>query len=115
MVVAVALEAASLLLYTLFYQRVLEAMGQTTRFRLVLDVVMASFLVSHVAVGGAATGAATNVEVLGRAGVNREAAAEAVGFASLLSSLSLLFVLALGLGLSLATRHSPPVYSPLPR
>lgn len=105
---AVVLEAASLLLYTRFYQRVLAAMGQAAPFRVVFDVTMASFLVSHVSVGGSAAGVATNVDAMGRAGVNREAAGEAAGFAALFSSLSLLFVLALGLALSLGHEALPP-------
>ncbi|HWN00676.1 MAG TPA: hypothetical protein VNO54_26800, partial [Streptosporangiaceae bacterium] len=48
MVAAVVAQAVSLGCYALLYRQVLAALGARLRFRLAVDVVLASFLVSHV-------------------------------------------------------------------
>jgi uncharacterized protein (TIRG00374 family) len=107
---ALAAQGASLLLYIVFYQRVLDAMGARLPFRTVFEVTMACFLVSHVAVGGSAAGVVVNVDAMRKKGVDPEAAGEAVAFASLLSSLALLVLLAIGTGLSVRNEALPTGY-----
>ena len=56
LVAAVVAQAASLGCYALLYRRVLAALGARVRFRLVADVVLATFFVSHLTPFGSATG-----------------------------------------------------------
>jgi uncharacterized membrane protein YbhN (UPF0104 family) len=69
MVAAVVAQAASLGCYAQLYRQVLATLGARLRFRLAADVVLASFLVSHVVPFGSAAGPAVNASTLERDGI----------------------------------------------
>ena len=108
---ALAAEAGSLALYVVFYRRVLQAMGTRPSFRTVLEVTLASFVVSHVVVGGSAAGMVVNVEAMRHEGVDPEIAGEAAAVvAPLVSSIALLALFTLGMALSLPNEALPDGY-----
>ena len=66
---AVALEGVSLLAYVLLYRHILLTMESAVPTLAVAEVVMATFLVSHVVPGGSAAGTAVNVDTMRKRGV----------------------------------------------
>jgi uncharacterized protein (TIRG00374 family) len=109
MVAAVVAQAASLGCYALLYRQVLAALGARVRFRLAVDVVLASFLVSHVAPFGSAAGSAVNVSTLEKEGVPAATTGEAIALTSLVSTAALVVLFGAGFAAT-AGRHVPHAY-----
>ena len=101
---AVVAEAASLGCYALLYQRVLASLGARVALPLATRVMLASFLVSHLAPLGSAAGTVLNVGTLEREGIEPATSADAVAVTSLVSSAALMAVFAAGFAAT-AGRH----------
>jgi uncharacterized membrane protein YbhN (UPF0104 family) len=108
-VVAVVAQAVSLTCYALLYRRVLASLGARLRFRLAVDVTMASFLVSHVTPFGSATGTLLNVSTLEEEGIAASTTGEAIGLTSLVSTVALIALFGAGL-VATAGRHVSATY-----
>src|SRR5712692_1341967 len=80
---AIVAQAASLGCYALLYRQVLAALGARVRFRLVADVVLASFFISHLTPFGSASGTLVNVGTLEAEGIDAATTGEAIGLTSL--------------------------------
>ena len=106
--VAVALEAVSLFAYVLLYRNVLRTMGSVVPTLVVTEVVMATFLVSHVVPGGSAAGTAVNVQTMRGKGVPASKSGTAVVLTTLISDVVLFVIFAAGLAYSV-TKGSVPV------
>src|SRR6185437_3987041 len=100
---------ASLACYALLYRQVLAAFGARLRFRLVADVVLASFLVSHVIPFGSAAGSVVNVDTLEKDGVAAATTGEAIALTSLVSTAALIVLFGAGFAAT-AGRHLPQAY-----
>src|SRR6185503_4311250 len=109
MVAAVVAQAASLACYALLYRQVLAAFGARLRFRRVADVVLASFLVSHVIPFGSAAGSVVNVDTLEKDGVAAATTGEAIALTSLVSTAALIVLFGAGFAAT-AGRHLPQAY-----
>ena len=109
MVAAVVAQAASLACYALLYRQVLAAFGARLRFRRVADVVLASFLVSHVIPFGSAAGSVVNVDTLEKDGVAAATTGEAIALTSLVSTAALIALFGAGFAAT-AGRHLPQAY-----
>ena len=109
MVAAVVAQAASLGCYALLYRQVLAAFGARLRFRLVVDVVLASFLVSHVIPFGSAAGSVVNVDTLEKDGIAATTTGEAIALTSLVSTVALIALFGAGFAAT-AGRHLPQAY-----
>jgi uncharacterized protein (TIRG00374 family) len=97
-VAAVIAQALSLGCYAQLYRRVLSALGAPVTYLVALRVTLATFLVSHLTFGGSVTGTLENVSALKAEGVDASVTTEAIGLTSLVSSLALVTLLAIGLG-----------------
>src|SRR6266542_4357448 len=86
---AVVAQGLSLGCYALLYRRVLASLGARLRFRLAVQVTLATFLVSHVTPFGSATGTLLNVSTLETEGVAASTTGEAIGLTSLVSTIAL--------------------------
>jgi uncharacterized protein (TIRG00374 family) len=109
MVAAFVAQAASLGCYALLYRQVLAALGAKLRFRLAVDVVLATFLVSHVAPFGSAAGSAVNVTTLEKEGIAAATTGEAIALTSLVSTAALVALFVTGFAAT-AGRHVPHAY-----
>ncbi|HEX9527339.1 MAG TPA: lysylphosphatidylglycerol synthase transmembrane domain-containing protein [Streptosporangiaceae bacterium] len=93
---AIVAQAASLGCYALLYRQVLAAVGARVRFRLVADVVLASFFVSHLTPFGSAAGTLVNVGTLEAEGIDAATTGEAIGLTSLVSTVALIVLFGIG-------------------
>ncbi|MBO0818786.1 MAG: flippase-like domain-containing protein [Actinobacteria bacterium] len=93
---AVVAEAISLGCYALLYRQVLASLGARVRLGLATRVMMASFLVSHLAPLGSAAGTLLNVSTLEKEGIEPATSADAVAVTSLVSSAALMAVFVAG-------------------
>lgn len=109
MVASVLAQGLSLASYALLYRSLLASLGAKVRFRLVADVIMASFLVSHLAPFGSAAGSVVNVSTLEGQGVAVETSGEAIALTTLVSTSALITLFGAGL-LATAGRHVSRVY-----
>lgn len=99
---AVLLEVASLTAYVLLYRTVLRAAGVDVRTSDVGRVTMASFFVSHLLPGGAATGSVVNVDGLrSRSNVPATTAGLALGLTVLISDAAMVGLFVVGIAYSL--------------
>ena len=96
LVAAVVAQSVSLGCYALLYRRVLAALGARVRFRLVADVVLATFFISHLTPLGSATGTLVNVNTLEAEGVAAATTGEAIGLTSLMSTVALIALFGIG-------------------
>jgi uncharacterized protein (TIRG00374 family) len=103
-VAAVVAQAASLGCYAQLYRRVLAALGAKLRFRLAADVVLASFLVSHLTPFGSAAGTLVNVNTLEADGIEATTTGEAIALTSLMSTVALIVLFGTGFVVT-AGRH----------
>jgi uncharacterized protein (TIRG00374 family) len=106
---AIVAQAASLSCYAQLYRQVLAALGARVRFRLAADVVLASFLVSHLTPFGSAAGTLVNVNTLETQGVDAATTGEAIGLTSLMSTIALIALFGIGF-LATAGRHVSHTY-----
>jgi uncharacterized protein (TIRG00374 family) len=97
-------EAASLGFYALLYRRMLASLGAKIRFRLATQVVLASFLVSHLTPFGSAAGTVVNVSTLEAEGIAAPTTGEAIGLTSLVSTTALITLFGAGFAAT-AGRH----------
>jgi uncharacterized protein (TIRG00374 family) len=109
MAAAVIAQAASLGSYVQLYRQVLAALGARLRFRLSADVVLASFLVSHLTPFGSAAGTVVNVSTLESEGVAAATTGEAIALTSLVSTVALIILFGTGF-VATAGRHVPGTY-----
>jgi uncharacterized protein (TIRG00374 family) len=107
---AVALEGVSLLAYILLYRHILHAMGSAVPTLAVAEVVMATFLVSHVVPGGSAAGTAVNVDTMRARGVPASTSGTAVLLTTLISDVVLGVIFVIGLAYSVTKRSVPVAY-----
>lgn len=107
---AIALEAVSLGAYVLLYRHILRAMGSDVPSLVVGEVVMATFLVSHVVPGGSAAGTAVNVDTMRRRGVPPSTSGTAVLLTTLISDVVLGAIFVIGLVYSVTKRAVPVAY-----
>lgn len=107
---AIALEGISLGAYVLLYRRILRAMGSVVPTLEVTEVVMATFLVSHVVPGGSAAGTAVNVDTMRARGVPASTSGTAVLLATLISDVVLGVIFVIGLAYSVTKRSVPVAY-----
>jgi len=101
---AIVAQAASLGCYALLYRQVLAALGARVRFRLVADVVLASFFISHLTPFGSASGTLVNVGTLEAEGIDAAITGEAIGLTSLVSTVALIALFGIGF-VATAGRH----------
>ncbi len=101
---AIVAQAASLGSYTQLYRRVLASLGAQVRFQLAAQVVLASFLVSHVTPFGSAAGTLVNVSTLETEGVDASTTGEAISLTSLVSTTALIALFGTGF-VATAGRH----------
>ncbi len=106
---AIVAQAASLGCYALLYRQVLAAVGARVRFRLVADVVLASFFVSHLTPFGSAAGTLVNVSALEAEGIDTATTGEAIGLTSLVSTVALIALFGIGF-VATAGRHVSHTY-----
>jgi hypothetical protein len=106
---AVVAQGISLGCYALLYQLVLAALGARARFRLVADVVLGSFFVSHLTPFGSATGTLMNVNTLEAEGIDAATTSEAIGLTSLVSTVALIALFGIGF-VATAGRHVSHTY-----
>jgi uncharacterized protein (TIRG00374 family) len=109
LVAAVVAQTVSLGCYALLYRRVLAALGARVRFRLVADVVLATFFISHLTPFGSATGTLVNVNTLEADGVAAATTGEAIGLTSLMSTVALIALFGIGF-VATAGRHVSHTY-----
>ena len=109
LVAAVVAQTVSLGCYALLYRRVLAALGARVRFRLVADVVLATFFISHLTPFGSATGTLVNVNTLEADGVAAATTSEAIGLTSLMSTVALIALFGIGF-VATAGRHVSHTY-----
>ena len=109
LVAAVVAQTVSLGCYALLYRRVLAALGARVRFRLVADVVLATFFISHLTPFGSATGTLVNVNTLEADGVAAATTGEAIGLTSLMSTVALIALFGIGF-VATAGRHVSQSY-----
>ena len=109
LVAAVVAQTVSLGCYALLYRRVLAALGARVRFRLVADVVLATFFISHLTPFGSATGTLVNVNTLEADGVAAATTSEAIGLTSLMSTVALIALFGIGF-VATAGRHVSQSY-----
>ena len=115
LVAAIVAQAASLGCYALLYRRVLAALGARVRFRLVADVVLATFFVSHLTPLGSATGTLVNVNTLEAEGVEAATTGEAIGLTSLVSTVALIVLFGIGFVATAGTSPTRTSRSPVSR
>jgi uncharacterized membrane protein YbhN (UPF0104 family) len=89
--------------------QVLATLGARLRFRLAADVVLASFLVSHVVPFGSAAGPAVNASTLERDGIAVATTGEAIALTGLVSATALITLFGTGFAAT-AGRHLPQAY-----
>src|SRR6266487_278759 len=106
---AVVAQGLSLGCYALLYRRVLASLGARLRFRLAVQVTLASFLISHVTPFGSATGTLLNVSTLETEGIAASTTGEAIGLTSLMSTIALIALFGTGL-VATAGRHLSRTY-----
>ena len=106
MAAAIVAQAVRSACYALLYRRVLAALGARLRFRLAAEVTLATFLVSHVAPFGSATGTLLNVSTLETEGIAASTTGEAIGLTSLVSTVALIALFGAGFAAT-AGRHVP--------
>jgi uncharacterized protein (TIRG00374 family) len=104
MVAAVVAQAVSLACYAQLYRQVLAALGAKLRFRLAADVILASFLVSHVTPFGSASGTLVNVNTLEAEGIPASTTGEGIALTSLMSTVALINLFGIGF-VATAGRH----------
>lgn len=109
MVAAAVAQAASLGCYAQLYRQVLATLGAKLRFRLAADVVLASFLVSHLVPFGSAAGSAVNVSTLERDGIAAATTGEGIALTSLVSTTALIALFGTGFAAT-AGQHLPQAY-----
>ena len=109
LVAAVVAQSVSLGCYALLYRRVLAALGARVRFRLVANVVLATFFISHLTPLGSATGTLVNVNTLEAEGVAAATTGEAIGLTSLMSTVALIALFGIGF-VAPAGRHVSHTY-----
>ena len=107
---AVALEAVSLIAYVLLYRHILLAMESAVPTLAVAEVVMATFLVSHVVPGGSAAGTGVNVDTMRKRGVPASTSGTAVLLTTLISDVVLGVIFVIGLVYSVTKRSVPVAY-----
>src|SRR6266571_3929438 len=93
---AIVAQALSLGCYAQLYRRVLAALGARIRFRLAVDVTLASFFVSHLTPFGSATGTVVNVSTLETEGIAAATTGEAIALTSLMSAVALIVLFGTG-------------------
>jgi uncharacterized protein (TIRG00374 family) len=108
-VAAVIAQGLSLASYAQLYRTMLAALGAKLRFRLAAEVIMASFLVSHLAPFGSAAGTVVNVTTLEAEGIAPATTGEAIALTTLVSTAALITLFGAGL-LATAGRHVSQVY-----
>ena len=108
---AVALEGVSLFAYILLYRHILHTMESTVPTLDVAEVVMATFLVSHVVPGGSAAGTAVNVDTMRKRGVPASTSGTAVLLTTLISDVVLGAIFVIGLAYSVTKRSVPVAYA----
>jgi uncharacterized membrane protein YbhN (UPF0104 family) len=106
---AIVAQAVSLACYALLYRRVLASLGARLRFRLAAEVTLSTFLISHVTPFGSATGTLLNVSTLEAEGIAASTTGEAIGLASLVSTVALIALFGTGL-VATAGRHVSATY-----
>ena len=102
---AAFLQALSLAMYAALYWHVLRNLGAVVPYQMVVRVTLASFFVSHLTLGGSATGTWATADALGASGVEAATTVETTMVTSLISSSALVSIL--GLGLALAGSNHP--------
>ncbi len=110
LVAAVALEALALGTYAWLTMLLLPAEERPV-FGVIFGTVLASTGVNHVVPGGAATTAAVNYRLLGRAGVSPNALGFALGTQAIGSAVVLNVILWMALVISIPTTGFQPVYA----
>jgi uncharacterized protein (TIRG00374 family) len=95
--------------YAQLYRQVLAALGARLRLRLAADVILASFLVSHVTPFGSAAGTLVNVSTLEKEGIAAATTGEAIALTSLMSTVALIDLFGTGL-VATAGRHVSQQY-----
>jgi uncharacterized protein (TIRG00374 family) len=101
---SIVAQAASLGCYALLYRRMLASLGAKIRVRLAEQVVLASFLVSHITPFGSAAGTVLNVSTLESEGIPASTSGEAIGLTTLVSSTALISLFGAGF-VATAGRH----------
>ena len=109
MVAGAVAQAISLGCYAQLYRHVLGSLGATIRFRLAADVILASFLVSHLTPFGSATGTLVNVSALEAEGIAAATTGEAIALTGLTSTVALIALFGCGF-VATAGRHLPQAY-----
>jgi len=104
LVAAITAQAASLGCYTQLYRRILSSLGARLRYRVAADVVLATFLVSHLTPLGSAAGTVVNVSTLEAEGIPAATTSEAIALTSLTSSAALIVLFGAGF-VTTAGRH----------
>lgn len=107
---AVSLEAASLVAYAELTRRLLPT-GTNLGLRVATGSVLASTAVNHVVPGGAATTAAVNYHLLGRAGIPRDQLGTALGVQAIGSAVVLNVMLWLALLAAIPATGFHPIYA----
>jgi uncharacterized protein (TIRG00374 family) len=108
-VASIVAQGLSLAIYALLYRSVLASLGAKVRLRPVVDVIMASFLVSHLAPFGSAAGSLVNVSAMEAQGVGAETSGEGIALTTLVSTSALITLFGVGL-LATAGHHVSRVY-----
>ena len=93
---AIAAQAVSLGCYAQLYRRVLAALGARIRIRLAVDVILATFFVSHLTPFGSATGTLVNASALETEGVAAATTGEGIALTSLMSTVALIVLFGTG-------------------
>ena len=104
LVAAIVAQAVSLACYAQLYRRVLAALGARIRFRLAADVILATFIVSHLTPFGSATGTLVNADALEADGIPAATTSEAIALTSLTSTVALIVLFGTGF-VATAGRH----------
>jgi uncharacterized protein (TIRG00374 family) len=109
MLAAVIAQGISLGSYAQLYRSVLASLGAKLRYRTAADVILASFLVSHLTPFGSAAGSLVNVSALEAEGIAAATTGEAIALTTLMSTAALITLFGVGL-LATAGRHVSAVY-----
>jgi uncharacterized protein (TIRG00374 family) len=96
-VAAVVSQAASLLAYALLYRSVLSSLQARLSIATSAQVILATFLISHVTPFGSVTGTLLNVDTLEAEGIAAATAGEAIALTSLVSTMALITLFGVGL------------------
>ncbi|MEZ5340920.1 MAG: lysylphosphatidylglycerol synthase domain-containing protein [Acidimicrobiales bacterium] len=107
---AVVLYASSLVAYAILTQHLLPKQDRPS-LPIIMGAVLASTGVNHVVPGGAATTAAVNYRLLGRAGVKTDVLQFALGTQAIGSAVVLNVILWIALVISIPTSGFHPIYA----